>query len=102
MDQLWLLLNIQNADRIRRYDFYKIMKILMLNIGKLPDSEMHFKLARYFIARWQKFGVTLRPARVHQDEPKAPAATINNMELQQDAMTAIEEEPEIKARMIFS
>ena len=51
VDQLWLLLNIEDAERIRRYDFYKIMKILMLNVGKLSESEMQFRLARFFI-RW--------------------------------------------------
>lgn len=103
VDQLWLFLNIENAERIRRYDFYKVMKILMLNIGKLSDSEMHFRLARYFIWRWEKYGVMLRPPRVAEEEqPRTQPPTINNMELSQDAMTMIQEEPEIKARMIFS
>ena len=90
VDQLWLFLNIENAERIRRYDFYKVMKILMLNIGKLTDTEMYFRLARYFIWRWEKYGVILRPQRVSDDEQaRTQPATINNMELSQDAMTMI-------------
>ena len=103
VDQLWLFLNIENVERIRRYDFYKVMKILMLNIGKLTDSEMYFRLARYFIWRWEKYGVILRPQITSEEEQaRTQPATINNMELSQDAMTMIQEEPEIKARMIFS
>jgi len=56
---MWILLNFQKKEYIRRYHFYKLMKILMININKLTENEMYQKIARYFVKWYDKNGIVL-------------------------------------------
>lgn len=47
----WKILNFNNRYSVRHHAFFKLMKTLMVNIGKVTDQELLNKIAKLLIEK---------------------------------------------------
>lgn len=93
VNYFWQFLNPKNTEKIRRYDFYKMMKILMLSIGKVSESEIHTKLAQFLADHYRKQSINLKvPKHIQEEEVQnLQKFSFNNQHEDNDGMKVIEE-----------
>lgn len=99
LDNIWNYLNPEQQPQVKRYFFYKLMKILMLNISKKSEIELQNKLAVFLIEVYKIKGIQLKQNQntIQNEDELAISQKLNKSDFQ-----SIEEESDTKIQKIFN